>query len=168
MVVFFVLLTTLFAYKRYVPPDYAVLAEKIQKEKAGIFSNRYNMILVAEGGDMMDTVNVFRLHFELKGPLSKDKLRKILVDCVEELLEGINSEPRLKGHLKMEPFTEEGVDIALFVVDAKGEEVAHPEISVAAARRSTIKYKTADLANPNVYKSETEESYEQAKRLVGR
>ncbi len=142
------------------PEDYAVIARKIRTRVAKNLSNRHNMVVVGDGGGMMHRINFLCLDFELQGPLSRDKLRAILVDSVEELLEGINSEPRLKGHLKMEPFTEEGIDIALFVVDAKGEEVAHPEISIATARHGTIKYKTTDLANPYVYKSETKESIE--------
>ncbi len=148
--------------------DYVTVARSIRTQKAALLAKRHNMVVVGEGGGMMHCVNYISLDFQIQGPYSLESLRAILVDCVDELLQGISSEPKLKGHLKMEPFTAQGLDIAIFQVDCNGMPLYDPHITVAGASFGTVNYLTVDRSRPNGYKSEYIENYEEAKRLVGR
>jgi len=103
-------------FDRHVSPEYVLIADTIIKEMAQKLSKRYEMKVIGEKTGMAKCINLVGLRFQKLGPLSKEKLREILVDCVEEFLQALNSNEKLRPHLKMYPFTSEGLDIAIFLV----------------------------------------------------
>lgn len=155
-----------FMSNRYVPEEYVVISENVLVDMGKKLSKRHNMVIIGTGGGLAKCVNMLSLSFDIKGPLSKDKLREILVNCVEEFLLALNSNEKLRPHLKTYPFTSEGIDIALYVVDGDGIEIYDPNVSVASTWRDKILYRTVDKNNPYGYKTEIEEDYEAALKIV--
>jgi hypothetical protein len=149
--------------------DYAEMAYKIRNKVAENLSKRYNMKVIGLGGGMADAVNIVGIHFQIVGPLPKEELRRILVNSVKELLDGLNNDEKIRPYLKKYPFTSEGTNIAIFVVDKDGMDVFHPNIDVAGVYYSgKLHFNTTDRDNRFEYKTEEEESYEEALEIVKR
>lgn len=157
----------LYKNTQYVSPEYVGMAQKIRAEMAKNLSNRHHMQVIGISGGMMGTVNILGLDFQIPGPLTKDKLRKILIDCVEEFLVAINADEKLRPFLKNYPFTEKEIEIVIFVSDKNGRELYDPDISVASAVDGKIYFNTVDKNKPKgPYKEWFEEDYETAKAIV--
>lgn len=152
-------------FNLYVEPEYVLMAQKIRTDLGKKLSKRHGMRVIGTVGGMANCVNLIGLRFQLPGPQAKEKLREILVDCVEEFLQALNVDEKLRPHLKTYPFTAEGIDIAIFVVD-KGERTYDPEISVVGIYEGIVTYKTTDRNNTFAYKSRVEEDYKTALQIV--
>src|SRR5436190_1489273 len=125
-VYFFVLLCSfeLFCFSgeqnnKYVPARYVVLSQQIRNEVAERCAEKYHMAIISDRAGLMKKVNLLGNDFRIKGPLSQEKLREILVDCVEGLLEALNGNEEIRPSLKTYPFNAEGVDIGIFISDLK-------------------------------------------------
>ncbi|MEI8366168.1 MAG: hypothetical protein WCF65_07090 [Parachlamydiaceae bacterium] len=153
---------------QYIPADYVVVANKITDEVAVKLSKKYNMKLMGSTGGMADCVNVIGLSFQIRGPLSQEILRKILVGCVEEFLVSINANEQLRPFLKNYPFTPHEIEIEIFVVDDTGKKIYDPEIGVATAKHGGLRYHTK-AREPGYlfgYKTTTREDYNAALKIV--
>ena|ERR1700733_1502931 len=150
----------------YIPAEYVIISDNITADLAEKLSKRYDMRVVGVRGGLADCVNILGLSFQIQGPLTKDELRKILVDCVEEFLFSINSNEKLRPSLRNYPFTAEGISIELFVIDRQGRTIYDPEIGVAVAKDGKLGYKTTDRNDTLKYKSRSIEDYEAALKIV--
>lgn len=157
---------TYFMSNRHTPSDYVIMAHQIRTDIAEKLSKRYNMQVVGVGGGMAGSVNVIGLSFQILGPLSKEKLREILVDCVEEFLAPINANENIRPFLKNYPFTEKEIVITIFIVDASGRNVYDPDVVVATAFNGKIWYYTEDKDNKFRYKQKIQEDYQTALKIV--
>jgi hypothetical protein len=150
----------------YIPAPYVVLADQIQADMAKRLSQRYNMRVVGMGGGLANRVNMLGLSFQIQGALTKEQLRKILIDCEETFLATINENEQIRPFLKNFPFTPKEIEIEIFLVDRTGREVFHPDISTAVAKHGELTYSTVDRNNTFVYKDEEVEAYGEALKLV--
>lgn len=155
-----------FMRNRHPPSNYVILTHQIRSDVAEKLSKRYNMKVRGVTGGMAGSVNVIGLSFQILGPLSKEKLREILVDCVEEFLAPINTSEKIRPYLKNYPFTEKEIEITIFVVDASGRNLYDPEIVVATAFNGKIWYYTEDKDNEFGYKQKIQENYQTALKIV--
>jgi len=151
---------------RYVPAAYVVMANQIIAEVEAKLTKRYKMKAISATSGMAGCFNVVGLGFQIKGPLTKEQLRKILIDCVEEFLTTINANERLRPFLKTYPFTEKGIIITLFISDSKGKDIYDPEIMVATSYHGHVSYATKAKDQEFGYKQEFDEDYETAFKLV--
>ncbi len=150
----------------YIPAEYVVIAQDLRADMAKKLSKRHKMRVIGISGGLADCVNVLGLRFEMTGPVTKERLREILVNCVEEFLAAINANERLRPFLKNFPFTSKEIEIIIFVSDKKGYEIFDPDIGVASAVNGKISYNTTDRANPYGYKGDFIENYEEALEFV--
>ncbi len=104
--------------------------------------------------------------FEARGPLSKEKGRRIIVDCVNELLKQINTNSDFKQYMHEYPFTVENVNICLFVKDQDRRSLYYPNISVFAVHRGKVEYKTNSPEKKYEYYSCESETWEEALQKV--
>lgn len=151
---------------QYVSPRYVILAEEIRYEVAMSLSKKFQMVPVGEGGSLYNCVRGLFLAFNIRGPLSKDQLRKILVNSVEEFVVAVNSNEEIRPYLKVYPFTSEEIEVSLVVVDKRGEEIYDPDIGSATARKGKLIYNITDKNDEFNYKSTISESYEDAFNIV--
>ena len=152
--------------QKYIPAEYVVIVDQITADVAAKLANRYNMRVIGIGGGLAGGVNRLGLSFQIRGPLSKEQLRAIVVDCVEEFLLPINTNERLRPSLKNYPFTANEIEIKIFIVDKSGRRVHDPEIMIAKEFQGTVEYLTVDKDAKFGYKSSTEEDYEEALKIV--
>ena len=143
------------------------LAYRIREQLAQKLSKKYHMTTIGEVIAIPDHVlNLLGLRFQIQGPLTKDELRNILVDCVEELLCAVNSNKEIRPYLKNYPFTPQNIDIALFIDGLDGRDVSSPNIGIAAASGNKLFFYTKKPSEEYRYITE-EETYEDALKSLG-
>ncbi len=161
--------------KYEIPPDEkAVNAVMARNSKA--LAKKYHMrpfgISVAmPGGD----IQFLELEFQICGPLSKDEIRKILIDAVHDFLADINSDSELCSYLKNHSLTIKDIGITLFLIDASGRDLDDPNLGIVGISRGELEYDTLvstydselKLDIPS-FKSKEHESYEEALRELNR
>jgi hypothetical protein len=147
--------------------DYVKMADIITNRVIEKLTKRYNMRVIGLGAGMADAVNIIGISFQIVGPLPKDELRMILVNTIRELLDELNSDEKIRPYLKSYPFTSEGTQIDIFVIDKEGKEVFDPDIGVVGVDYSgRLSFNTTDRNNRFKYKTEEEETYEEALAIV--
>lgn len=157
-----------FIMNKYAPPPYVQISDQLSNKTAKILEEKYHLNLIGTGGGLFKCVNMLSLSFNIQGSLSKDDLRKILIDGVNTFLNEINNDINIRPYLKRYPFLAEDVEIKLFIVDSQRREVFHPEISVAIARSGELVYKTESEQNKTRYgyESVNKEKFEDALKIV--
>lgn len=151
---------------RYVPARYVEIADEILTEMEQKLSNKYHMRVTGTTAGLMKCVNLLGLSFKIRGPLTQEQLRVIIVGCVEEFLSTINANEEIRPYLRTYPFTAEGIEITIFMIDAQGRELYDPDIGVASQRHGELTYMTTDRTDTFKYKSIVSESYDDALRIV--
>ncbi len=128
-----------------------------------LFDKKYKLKTRATNVSMPDgEVKLLGLDFQIRGPLSRGDLRKILLQLEQEFLEIVNSDETIRPYLQIYPFKTENIDITLFVVDSRGIVIEDPNIGIAAIARGKLVYKTVISGDTPHIESEFEETYEEA------
>jgi hypothetical protein len=149
---------------KIVIPVYYDMANQLNSEIIKGLSKRFNMNAVGITAGLADHVNVLGAMFQIRGPLSKDELRQILVDCVQEYLQQLNSNEKIRPFLKNYPFLAEDINISILVVDKKGLCVKHPAFCIVANSGKTVWFATNEPGG--AYKYEEEETFEESLKIV--
>ena len=151
----------------YIPKDEQAV-NRILNEVACILKKKYKMDPIATEVSMPGgIVKRLGLDFQVRGPLSKEEIRKLLIEAAEQLLSTINMDMEVRPYLEIYPFTIKNVTISLFILDSTRRRVDHPYIGIASIRRGKLDYWTLVNKN-NIPKriTESEESYDEAKEKL--
>ncbi len=105
------------------------------------------------------------LAFTTKNTLSRNELRKLLIEFGQELLQQINNNKNIQPFLKTAPFTIKNVQIIIYNHDQMGYDLFDPEISTAEISDGVLTYRTSDLIT-NRFNNEFRETYEEALKAV--
>jgi hypothetical protein len=147
--------------------DYADVAREIRGKAGRSLSKKHKMEFVGVSGGMMDSVYMIGLRFQMRRPMEREEARMRLVDCAEELIEAVNSNEEIRPHLQDFPFTTKNIEVVIFISDETGRGLYDPDISVVSLGESDdIYYYTNDQSNPNKYKHQYRESYQEARTKV--
>lgn len=144
-------------------PNSDKAVNSVLKRGATLLEQKYNMQTIGAGVSMpQGNLKSLILDFQIKGPLSKKIIRKILVNSAQDFIKLINSDDTIKQYMAIYPFTIKNISITLFLENANGLEIGDPNIGMATISEGDVFYfnlVTTDL--PSI-KSETKESYEEA------
>ncbi len=157
---------------QYSEPIYCEMADNITAQTAKILTKRHQLDVIGTGGGCMDHVNMLALSFLIYRPLTVESAREIIVDCVEEFLFQINSNEEIRPYLKNYPFTPKELKISIFSHTEKNEAVYDPYISVVSnstrhdSTQTMLWFRTKAPDQPFGYKTEIEEDYQEALRIV--
>jgi hypothetical protein len=131
---------------------------------ANSFEKKYKMKTIATNVSMPEgVVKLLGLDFQIRGPLPKEEIRKLLIELNKEFIALVNSDENVRSHLEHYPFEIRNIEITLFFIDSHGHELDDPYIGIAGISRGRIDYQTIITNNgvPSV-KNEFVESYEEA------
>ncbi len=143
------------------------LVEHIISECVNKLSRKHHLFPIMTTGSLPGgIVKEIGAGFEVRKILTKDQAREIIVSCVEEFLNAVNTNEELKPYLKEYPFEPKNIYVMLCIYDKKTKPVYHPFIGTASSLKGNIYYRTDDPDKKNQYKAEYEESFEEALRLV--
>ena len=85
-------------------------------------------------------VSQLGLDFKIEGSLTKEQIRKILIEISQEFLLFINDDEAVRPYLKNYPFEIRNIDIGLFFIDKKGYGLDAPNIAIASINGNEISY----------------------------
>jgi hypothetical protein len=90
---------------------------------------------------MMDNIKEVYLSFLAKNRYyTTEEARVLMVNCIEELLERINSNLEVRDYLDHYPFTEKGIDFSIEFLNEKGEDVSDGYIAYVSIINETLFY----------------------------
>jgi len=95
--------------------SYSDIASNIIAKVGKKMAKKHKMDFIGTSGGMIDCVRMVGFSFEINRPVSRDEARYLIVDCVEELLKAFNENEKIRPFLMNYPFTEENVDIAIYI-----------------------------------------------------
>lgn len=152
--------------QEYSMPESEEVVNKLLSEIAITCEKKYKIKTVGTnvsmpGGD----VRLLGLDFQVRGPLSKEEIRKILLDLAHDFLEVVNSDEWVKPYLTNYPFEIKNIEIALFINDSKGQRLDDPYIGIAQIFCNCFEYLTLITTDISSIQSKFKETYEEALKL---
>lgn len=151
------------------PPNFELsegekLVNQILYDSAKSIQEKYPLKAAGEGAGMPGgIIEKFNLSFDVRGPLTKECLRKYLIECADEMLVLIQRNEKIQQYLKKTPADINYIHIIIFVSDeTERDEVYDPWFASAQISHGRLYYKTIDKENTYKYKHRFEESYEEA------
>ncbi len=172
--IFILLLLGLFlmGFKLFTNPDpYIPPSEQAVNQLLGYaakrFTTKYNICPIATNVAMPGgIVKLLGLDFQVKGPLSKIEIRRLLISLSDEFLFCINDDLELRPYLEQYPFTIQNVEIDLFLVDSNRRDLNHPYIGIAGISKGKLDYLTLTRTDIPEIVSENIELYEDALECI--
>ncbi len=135
---------------------------------AKIIQNKYGLESIGSGASMPGgPIRKLNLSFQVKGPLPKDALRKLLILSARELVTLVTDNQEMQQYLYEPPFTIKNVQLIIFNHDKRNYESCYPNVSVAQISKGEFTYRYTDPDNTFVYKLSEAETYEEALQLSG-
>jgi hypothetical protein len=132
-------------------------------KNAKFLSKKYKMRAIVTNVAMPGgVVKLLGLDFQIQGPITKNELRKILINSANDFISTINQNKDIHQYLEHNPFDINAMDITLFLIDSEGDSINHPDIRVASIRDNKLTYKTYITTDIPKLISREEETYEEA------
>ena len=145
----------------------AKIAHPIMFKVIDLLENRYHLRYAGrEESSDKGAYKTIGLLFNKFGKMSKDEGRKTIIDCVNVLLNEINSDPKLQPFLINKPFTINNVRIVIVVFTSEGKDIFYPDIRVFSAFGGKINYSTKSPDHKYNYYTREEETFEEAMRII--
>lgn len=143
------------------------LVDDILERTARLIKRKFNVSLSGEGAAMPGgIISGLTLTFDTKYPFSKEELRRLLLNCAQEVVTQVQMNNEIQPFLKKIPFTVENVQIIIYNSDREGREVMNPGISTAEISHGFLKYRTVGLDNMFRFKDEFKETYDEAVKIL--
>ena len=147
-------------------PTYVPISDAILDKVATELAKRHDMHWIGTSAAMMDCIKMTGMRYNIYRPLDKAEARRLIVDCVEEYIAAINASKQIRPFLQNYPVTAANIDIAIFSYNADRRTTYDPYIGTVSCRKGMIYYYTEDKDNEFRYKSETEETYDEALAII--
>ena len=145
-------------------PEPDLTAHQIMDETINTLSKKYNINPCGIG--MNGKFEYLEISFQVRHSFDKDELRDMLFDCADEFLKNINSNEKIRPHLKNYPFEYKNAGIVFFISDERGSDLFHPNICVAKTTSYGVAFLTDDPDIKYKYKERFQETHEEAIKLV--
>jgi hypothetical protein len=149
----------------YRVPQYERDANEVTAQVARKINQKTGLKLIGTGGGMINQINSMAMSFAYYRDLSMEEARELLVYCVEEYLDAINANEKIKTHLSCYPFTSKNVEIMIFIYREDRRDPPVGFLTVADEICGKMIYKIQQPGLPSM-KTIHEETYEEAKKLV--
>lgn len=128
---------------------------------------KYHMHLGSVGGGVDHGIWLMSLDFQRKNSvLTEEEARELIINSLNDYLNMVNNDEKLRPFLKEYPFKPENVDLAIFNYTADMHDIYHPYIGLVSADKGKIGYLIDDESNQFRYKSQKYESYDEAMAIL--
>ena len=164
-----------FAYVR--PPFTYHISENekmilsVERNAGKQISARNNLQYSGSGGGNTDgKIRMSSLSFSIRKPLTKNEARRLIVACIQEYLQIINEDEKLRPALLHYPFTAADVELSVNSKYPDGSRVYDPYIGMVFNGNNNgkvyIYYSSNDPDQEYKYKLEEKETYEEALKIL--
>lgn len=132
-----------------------------------MLSKKYSMRLCATTVAMPGgNIQYLELKFDIRGPLSKMAIRKLLIDIVNDFLLNINNDVALCSYLKDGRLEISEIGITLFLHGLTNRPIAQPEIGVAFIEKGILTFITLEPEAIPSFRDHANETYEEALQIL--
>jgi hypothetical protein len=150
-------------------PSRGQIVNDLLYRTANSFEKKYKINAIATTISMPGgAVKLLGLDFQVRGPLSKEEIRKILIDLAQDFVVSVNSDEAIKPYLENYPFEIKNIEITLFFMDSRNIRLNDPYIGIAGISRGKLDYQILITTDIPSIKSEFDESYEEALQALNR
>ncbi len=152
---------TLFCCFNSKEEDYEKLGNVITTKTANRLRIEKGLYLIGTGGQMMDDIQIMGMGFEFFHPIDIKKGRELLLFSIEEYLNAINCDEKIRPYLHQYPFTAKNIEMQVWIRNSDGSRVPLDKIYYISAIDGILTYYTDD---PEKYWRKTvhKETYEEA------
>lgn len=105
------------------------------------------------------------ISFEVFRVLTREEARSMLIDCTQTFINNINSDEKIRPHLKYYPVTFQNAGIEFYIRDKNNKDIFHPNVCVATCSASGVYFYTTDPVTDR-FKEKSVETHEKALELV--
>lgn len=151
-------------YKTNETPKSEGAVNNLLSQMARSFEKKYKMSTIATNVAMpRGVVKILGLDFQMLGPRSREDIREILINSVQDFLLFVNSNEEVRPYLENYPFEIKNVEITLFFINSKRMELNDPYIGIAGISEGKLDYQILiDTDGIPSIKNEYVESYDEA------
>lgn len=128
-------------FSRRPTPVYIKISDKLVSQYIKKITSEKNIRFIGEGGSMMRDVKMLAVSFETEEPMHISNGRKLIIDCVNELLDMVNADEKIRPFLHNYPFTADNLEIRIFCHDKSGRTAQCPDLCIVSSIEGVIKYK---------------------------
>lgn len=140
-------------YTKYEISPREKAVNKVMGKNSRLLAKKYHIRPFAVTVAMPEgNIQYLELKFQIYGPLSRDEIRKVLIDTVHDFLTDINSDTELCTYLKNHSLTIQEIGITLFVIDSTGRGLNDSHIGIASISKGELQYKITALKYDSVIK----------------
>lgn len=113
-------------------------------------------------------IQYLELKFQIYGPLSKDIIRKMLIEVANDFLTNLNQDIQLCAFLDKDKLDIKEIGIEFFLIDKCGRGLDHPNIAIASISKGKLEFLTLANNEENFrdFVSEEQESFEEALQIL--
>ncbi len=130
------------------------------------FEKKYDLYAYATGSQNVNGIKQIRLGFFKYHPMTLEECRDIMVKCLIEFEDIINSDRNAKKYSIAYPNPLDNVSMSIIIANVDGSDILHPEIESVSYYQYQLDYTTLDPENPFDDQLIIEEPYEEAKAIV--
>ena len=152
--------------KAYEPPSYVKIADDIMIKASKRLAEKHGLHFCGISGGMMGCVKLMGVTYQLNRAMEKNEARTVVVNCVQEILADINQNEPVRKYLQVYPFDAYHLEVTIFFSTADYGNLYHPDLKVVSVYDGKISYVTKDPDKEFGYKTEEEESFEDAVKIV--
>lgn len=144
-------------------PDDEIVVNQLLSKISSSLEMKYDLktigtIVSMPGGNVKE----LGLDFQIRGPLSQNEIRKILIRISQDFIAFVNADINIRKYLAYHPFDIKNINITLFVTDSNGKRVDAPYIGIAGISTGILDYKILVTTDIPTVQSAFEESYSEA------
>jgi hypothetical protein len=139
------------------------LVNETLDKTARVIHQKYHLHPAGEGVAMHGgPIRELFLSFTTKGRYTQEELRRLVINCADELVNQVNINENIQPFLFERPFTIKNTQIVIFNYDKNGSLIYDPEIANVEIVDGMLTYLTEDPEDRFKYKTRITETYEEA------
>ena len=155
------------ALSSYEEPEYCKLATEIINSCAQEFRTEKGLFTIGTGGALMYNVKELDLMCESYQQVNTEEARKLVVECVNRILEKVNADEEIRPYLENFPFTANNIEFGILFFQKKDKHfVKDGFIASAGSLKGKLYYRVFDATEPTTLNTIHEEPFEEGLRIV--
>lgn len=142
-------------------PTNGALASEVRNQTFVQLKNEYGLIPFGVGDGIGDKIRMLALCFRYNKEINIDEARELLMKAGTLFLKNINSNERIRPHLKNDPFRPENIEIIIYLQKPDGSSPNIGNLTIISMIDGVLAYK-ADLPDSYQLKTVYKETFEEA------
>ncbi|CDR34451.1 hypothetical protein [Criblamydia sequanensis] len=147
--------------------EYIALAQDMNNRFVNEVQNKYGLLLYGSGVKMLYHTKDSIVNFSHHGVLSRNELRRLLIEISMKYINEINNNVELIPYLDNSPFLPENLTLNIYPTSQEGKQLFYPDYCAGEMYKGNLYFVAEDELNPfGPAKVDEKESYDQACQIV--